>query len=355
VVDRDRHGVSEEVGLILRVAGVTAQQRLLQADQLVTRLPATVGVLEVGGLHPVQVQRLSDAVITLTDEQCVDVQARMLARVSAAPSMSIAGFARALTRVVIRVAPKTAEQAHTDALAQARVEIRPLDHGMALLLAWLPADDALRIKAAINARAHVTGPAGVDACQLIDARRAHALTELIELGATTDPASTAKPAPAAVQVTVSLQTLLAVNDEPAELNGYGPIPASMARLISADPTSTWRRLVTDPLGKLINYGRTRYPPPPRPRRLHPRPRPGLHLPQLPPPRHHLRTRPRPTRGPRRTNQPRQPHRRLPPPPPPQTQRRLDQPLRPHHRNSHLDQPHQPHLHQPTTRPGNGPP
>jgi 5-methylcytosine-specific restriction endonuclease McrA len=36
----------------------------------------------------------------------------------------------------------------------------------------------------------------------------------------------------------------------------------MARLISADPTSTWRRLVTDPLNKLINYGRTRYPPPP---------------------------------------------------------------------------------------------
>jgi len=264
-VDRDRHWISEEVGLILRVAGVAAQDHLLHAYQLVTRLPETVGALEDGVLHPVQARRLSEAVIGLTDEQCAQVQTRMLTKVAAAGSLSIAQFGRSLKRAVMVAAPKTAEQAHVDALAEARVEVRPLEYGMALLLAWLPAPDAFRVKAAIEARARVTGPAavaGVDECRLIDARRAHALIELVELGASADPAVSPKRAGSAIQVTVGLQTLLGASDEPGELNGYGPIPASMARLIAADPGSTWRRLVTDPLGKLINYGRTRYEPPP---------------------------------------------------------------------------------------------
>ena len=97
----------------------------------------------------------------------------------------------------------------------------------------------------------------------MDQRRAIALVDLIDRGAAADPApgSRARPAPA-VQVTVGLATLLGADDEPAELAGYGPIPASMARRIAADPTGTWRRLVTDPLGKLIDYGRSRYEPPP---------------------------------------------------------------------------------------------
>ena len=280
---RDRHWISEEVGLILRVAGVTAQERLLHAHQLVTRLPETVALLEAGVLHPLQAQRLGEAVLSLTDDQCAEIQERALAKAVANPSQSVTGFTRTLQRLVMSAAPKTVEQAHSDALADARVEIRPLDYGMALLLAWLSADDALRIKAHLDARAKssrpspvtgptdpdtvatdpaVTGPAVTDPCQLIDARRAQALVELIDLGATTDPGRVPAGSAAAIQVTVSLQSLLTVTDDPGELNGYGPIPASMARQIAANPNSTWRRLVTDPLDKIINYGRTRYEPPP---------------------------------------------------------------------------------------------
>jgi hypothetical protein len=267
---RDRHWVSEEVGLILRVAGVTAQDRLLYAHQLVTRLPETVALLEAGALHPLQAQRLGEAVISLSDEQCAEVQERALANAVANPSQSVTGFTRTLQRLVMSAAPKTAERAHSDALVEARVEIRPLEYGMALLQAWLSADDALRIKAHLDARAKTSSPVPVtsladpataDRCRLIDARRAQALVELIDLGAATDPGRVPARSTAAIQVTVSLQTLLGVDDQPAELNGYGPIPASMARQMAAAPTSTWRRLVTDPLGKLIDYGRERYEPP----------------------------------------------------------------------------------------------
>jgi hypothetical protein len=62
-------------------------------------------------------------------------------------------------------------------------------------------------------------------------------------------------------VTVAMSTLLGDNNLPAYLDGGGLIPASLARRIAADPTSTWRRLVTDPLGQVRDYSRTKYRPP----------------------------------------------------------------------------------------------
>ncbi len=64
-----------------------------------------------------------------------------------------------------------------------------------------------------------------------------------------------------VQVTVALSTLLGVDEQPGELAGSGPIPAAVARRIAADPTGTWRRLVTDQTGRLLDYGRNTYRPP----------------------------------------------------------------------------------------------
>jgi len=46
------------------------------------------------------------------------------------------------------------------------------------------------------------------------------------------------------------------------LTGYGAITPAEALRIAADPTSTWRRLLTDPAtGQVLDYGQTRYRPP----------------------------------------------------------------------------------------------
>jgi hypothetical protein len=64
-----------------------------------------------------------------------------------------------------------------------------------------------------------------------------------------------------VNVTVPLTTLLGLDERPAELEGYGPITAETARRIAAH--GTWRRLLTDPdTGAVLDYGTTRYEPPP---------------------------------------------------------------------------------------------
>jgi Domain of unknown function (DUF222) len=66
----------------------------------------------------------------------------------------------------------------------------------------------------------------------------------------------------AINVTVSLSTLLGCDDHPAQLDGYGPITAALARRLAADQSGTWRRLVTDNTGHLLDYGRkpTGHPP-----------------------------------------------------------------------------------------------
>jgi len=65
----------------------------------------------------------------------------------------------------------------------------------------------------------------------------------------------------AVHVSVPLATLFGLDEQPGELAGYGPIPAALARRIAADPTGTWRRLITDERGRLLDYGRSTYRPP----------------------------------------------------------------------------------------------
>ncbi|EFC80785.1 HNH endonuclease signature motif containing protein, partial [Parafrankia sp. EUN1f] len=64
-----------------------------------------------------------------------------------------------------------------------------------------------------------------------------------------------------VQVIVPIGTLLGLDAESGELVGYGPIPATVAREIASRPTSTWRRMLTDQQGHLVELGERRYPSP----------------------------------------------------------------------------------------------
>ncbi|WP_410787156.1 HNH endonuclease signature motif containing protein [Kribbella sp. C-35] len=62
-----------------------------------------------------------------------------------------------------------------------------------------------------------------------------------------------------IEVVVPASSLLGLDDDPAELTGYGPIPADMARRIAAD--GTWRRLLTDPAnGTVLEASTTRHDP-----------------------------------------------------------------------------------------------
>ena len=64
---------------------------------------------------------------------------------------------------------------------------------------------------------------------------------------------------AQVLVTVPVFSLLGLTDEPAMLDGYGPIPASMARRLVAEGAGSFYRVLVDPRdGAPLEIGRTSY-------------------------------------------------------------------------------------------------
>jgi len=68
------------------------------------------------------------------------------------------------------------------------------------------------------------------------------------------------PSPRAqVLVTVPVFSLLGLTEEPATLDGYGPIPPSMARQLIAEGAESFHRVLIDPRdGAPLEIGRTSY-------------------------------------------------------------------------------------------------
>ena len=150
-------------------------------------------------------------------------------------------------------APRTADEAHTAAVTDRRVRVLPADDGMAILLGAAARtrrdaaqDRDLAPRPHPDAAPQLTGrPTSAPPSSAY----ADALIELADRYLTdSDPtgASTASPPPS--RSSSNLTTLIGDDDQPGELIGYGPIPASLARRIAADDSGTWQRLVTDPTG-----------------------------------------------------------------------------------------------------------
>ena len=266
---------------------------------------------------------------------------------------------------VDRVAPGHPGGAGARAAAVGRgVFLRPEPDGMATLCAVLPALEAMACYRVLDAAAHthpVTAENDREATgrrRIGDARADALLVAILGPDPTDatpgDPDRLAAPpaAPAVeLAVVIDLPTLLGLDQTPAQLPGYGPLPAEVARALAGRAVAT--------LGHRPGHrtpARLRpahLPAPHRPGRLHPRPRHHLPLPRLRPPRHQLRPRPPaalpPRPGPRRTHQHRQPRRPVPGPPPAQNPPPLANHPHPR-RHRPLDQPPRPAPpHPPTTR------
>src|SRR5215471_11867600 len=172
--------------------------------------------------------------------------------------------------------PRRAEQRHDDAVAQRRVVFTQQDDGITELWALLPADGAALIEAVLNS----LGSAQTDS-RTGDQRGADALVDVFArvLGDPSLPeAHGQRPA---ISITVQLSTLLSCDEQPADLDGYGPSHRG-----DGPPP---RR---GPVGYVAAAGHRRHRPTPRlrpqnvpttgePHRPRHRPRPSLHLPRMP--------------------------------------------------------------------------
>jgi hypothetical protein len=159
----------------------------------------------------------------------------------------------------LTVAPKPAAERHQDALTQRRVAASYGGNGMGELWASLPSPELARLMATIHTLADGIKRENPDDDRTPDQRNADALLALAN-------GPNGNPDPMTINVSVALSTLVGLDNRPADISGtalpgINPITAAQARMLAHDTNNTWRRLITDPLGKLIDYGRTTYRPP----------------------------------------------------------------------------------------------
>jgi hypothetical protein len=138
---------------------------------------------------------------------------------------------------------------------------------MCTLTAFLPAQAGLAAYARVDALARARRDAdaqgtGPRECRTLPQLRADALAAaLLDSfgGGIGEGGGVAVPA-AEIVVHIPVGTLLGAGEEPAELEGYGPLDAATARELAA-AAPTWQRLFDSAEGVPLSLGRAAYRPP----------------------------------------------------------------------------------------------
>ncbi|WP_030549467.1 DUF222 domain-containing protein, partial [Streptomyces albus] len=196
---------------------------------------------------------LTETTHTLDPEAAAAVEAMVVGKM---PTQSVGQTRRALNRAVLKADPLGAERRHRKRREDRSIWHRAVEDGMATWTAFLPTPQAAELDAAIDAHAATF----TDDDRTLNQKRVDALYDLIVNRPVTETTPGARSA-AVVQVTVSLDTLIGVDEEPAVLKGYGAISAGQARQVAFAPGTIWRRLITHPkTGVLIKTDPTTYRP-----------------------------------------------------------------------------------------------
>lgn len=262
-----------EIGLMLRVATGTAAGRVHDAQTWIGRYPATFAALRAGEITLPKARIIAEQTAALSAAEAAAVESKVLGR---AANQTPGELRAAIRRAVARVDPDAVRRRHEAAKAERSVRMWDEPDGMAVLFAHLTAAEATGVYAVLDECARAAGGPADE--RPMDARRADALVDLIlsptglTSAGTADAQADWSPADrerartrrdrvrGQVRVTVPFTTLLGIDETPAELAGYGPIPAAAARELAAQ--GTWRRILTDPAsGALLDYGTTVYRPP----------------------------------------------------------------------------------------------
>ncbi|MGY3379773.1 hypothetical protein ACVWYS_001730 [Arthrobacter sp. TE12231] len=279
-----------EVACVLTVSERTAGALLSEARALTTGLPLTWAALRAGTISWQHARILVEETSGLDSAGAASLEGHFLdpaapgaARGCAAGELVPSRFRAKARTWRERHHPESIEARHTVSVADRRVEFVPDRDGMAWLSARLPAETAAGIWERTTAAARaLQGPAETRTLAQLRADIAatwlltnatggtgDGTTNVLAGGGTTNGLAGGGtggcvgggvPVPRAqVLVTVPVLSLLGLTDEPAVLDGYGPIPPSMARRLVAGGAGSFYRVLTDPRdGAPLEIGRSSY-------------------------------------------------------------------------------------------------
>jgi hypothetical protein len=252
----EKHYVKDEVASALRLSPSYVHGRFELAERL-GDLPATAQALREGWLSLEHVRAITEATLGMDAETLRTYESSVLPY---AQTHDAYDTRRKVKRELAKLDPFTVEERFMMGLEQRTVWSKKSDtDGLRFIGAELPSDGAAEV---MRALAFVGETSGEDS-RTKPQRMADALVQMardVLTGGCSHCGLPTRPLGAAVHVTVALSTLLGLDEQDGELNGES-IPGSVARFLSADENATWRRLVTDEMGTLVDYGRQSYRPP----------------------------------------------------------------------------------------------
>ncbi len=247
-----------EIACALRIPERTAENQLATAHSLVRSLPSTLLAVKAGEISYRHVEAMVDCVAGLDADTTAALETAALPY---ARNLTVAKFERKLRTLRERANPESIIERHERATTDREVTFAPGRDGMAWLTAYLPTPDAL---AAFHRLTELAGclraiDKASDDCvpnRTLAQARADALRDLLIDG---EPALEGpRGIRPTVFVTVPAMTLLGHSDEPAILDGYGPIDPDTARELAALAPSFIRLLTHPETGAVLSVGKDSY-------------------------------------------------------------------------------------------------
>ncbi|MCI2957322.1 HNH endonuclease [Agromyces atrinae] len=304
-IEMARRSLIAEIACALTVSERLIQLRLDDAERFHTDTPTLLGHVTAGRLGFRQAQILLDHTSSLPDEHRASFIDAVLPLAESSTPPQLQRRARTLRE---RLHPDSITTRHQTAVAKRRVGLTHTHDGMSWLNAYLPAATALTIDTHLSDIAGHLATADEETRTLtqlrtdvfIDlltdqARPALTIDATVDADATATGAGAGSPKPTAgdvgdvsgstardsggtrsaqrsprrrrgprptVMITVPALTLLGHTDEPATLDGYGPVPIETARELAGDASSFIRILTHPETGTTLSVGRDRYTVPP---------------------------------------------------------------------------------------------
>ena len=234
-------GVASEVALARRDSPARGGRHLGFAKAVVNEMPHTLAALEQGLLSEWRATLIvrESACLDIEDRQALD--AELCGDPAGLDGMGDARVAAAARSIAYRLDPHAVVERAAKAETERTVTIRPAPDTMTWLTALLPVAQGVSVYAALRRAADTT----------FDGRsRGQVMADTLVERVTGRSAAT--PTPIAVNLVLSDRTLLSGDNTPADISGYGPIPAEVARAlvmaVGADSRSraTLRRLYAHP-------------------------------------------------------------------------------------------------------------
>lgn len=246
-VSRRGRGLATEVALARRDAPVQGGRHLGFATALVDEMPYTLAALESGALSEWRATLIvrESACLSVGHRRLLDAEmSRDTARLEGWGDKRIAAEARKIACAldVAAVVDRSAKAA-----ADRCVTIRPAPDTMAWVTALLPVAQGVSVYAALKHAADTT---------FDDRSRGQLMADTLVERVTGRPAE--QPVSVALNLVMADTTLTGDDDSPAWLDGYGPLPSSIARALvgdaaaDADAKAMLRRLYRHPgSGQLV--------------------------------------------------------------------------------------------------------